>query len=31
MLEESLDYIPRGGTGVGVRLLIDFLQHWKKP
>jgi len=31
MLEESLDYIPRGGTGVGVRLLIDFLRHWKKP
>jgi leucyl aminopeptidase len=31
MLEEPLDYIPRGGTGVGVRLLIEFLQHWKKP
>ncbi len=31
MLEDSLDYIPRGGTGVGVRLLIDFLQHWEKP
>ena len=31
ILEESLDYIPRGGSGVGVRLFTDFLQHWKKP
>jgi leucyl aminopeptidase len=30
ILEESLDYIPRGGSGVGVRLLVDFLRHWKK-
>ena len=30
MLEEPSEYIPKGGTGVGVRLLIDFLSHWKK-
>ncbi|MCZ6776524.1 MAG: leucyl aminopeptidase [Ignavibacteria bacterium] len=30
ILDESLDYIPKGGSGVGVRLLIDFLKHWKK-
>ena len=29
-LEEPLEYIPRGGSGVGVRLLVDFLQHWRK-
>jgi len=28
IMEESLDYIPRGGSGVGVRLLVDFLRHW---
>lgn len=28
IMEESLDYIPRGGSGVGVRLLVDFLQRW---
>jgi leucyl aminopeptidase len=27
IIEESTDYIPRGGSGVGVRLLIDFLRH----
>lgn len=26
--EEASDYIPKGGSGVGVRLLIDFLRHW---
>jgi leucyl aminopeptidase len=31
ILEEDSDYIPRGGSGVGVRLLVDFLRHWKKP
>ena len=31
ILEEPLDYVPKGGSGVGVRLLIDFLRHWKKP
>ncbi len=30
MLEENLDYIPRGGSGVGVRLLVEFLRNWKK-
>ncbi len=28
IIEEASDYIPKGGSGVGVRLLIDFLQHW---
>jgi leucyl aminopeptidase len=28
--EESLEYIPKGASGVGVRLLIDFLENWKK-
>jgi leucyl aminopeptidase len=28
MMEEPTAYIPRGGSGVGVRLLIDFLEHW---
>jgi leucyl aminopeptidase len=27
IIEEASDYIPRGGSGVGVRLLIDFLSH----
>jgi leucyl aminopeptidase len=31
MMEEAQEYIPKGGTGVGVRLLIDFLRHWKRP
>jgi len=30
ILEEDLPYTPRGGSGVGVRLLIEFLKHWKK-
>ncbi len=29
ILEESLDYIPKGGSGVGVRLLSEFLKQWK--
>jgi leucyl aminopeptidase len=31
MLEEATDYAPRGGSGFGVRLLVDFLTTWKKP
>lgn len=33
MQEEAHEYIPKGGTGVGVRLLMDFLRHWhsQKP
>ncbi len=31
IMEEAQEYIPKGGSGVGVRLLIDFLRHWKKP
>ncbi len=27
-LEEGLPYAPKGGSGVGVRLLIDLLRHW---
>ncbi len=29
IMEEEREYIPKGGSGVGVRLLIDFLRHWK--
>ncbi len=29
ILEEDLDYAPRGGSGVGVRLLTEFLKNWK--
>lgn len=29
ILSEALDYTPRGASGVGVRLLVDFLSHWK--
>ncbi|HXG38723.1 MAG TPA: leucyl aminopeptidase [Bacteroidota bacterium] len=29
MLEESGDYTPKGGSGVGVRLLTEFLKNWK--
>jgi leucyl aminopeptidase len=29
ILEENLDYAPRGGSGVGVRLLTEFLKNWK--
>ncbi len=28
ILEESLPYAPRGGSGVGVRLLVQFLKNW---
>ncbi len=28
IIEEPMDYIPKGGSGVGVRLLIDFLSRW---
>ena len=27
--EANQDYIPRGGSGAGVRLLIEFLRNWK--
>ena len=30
ILEEDLPYTPKGGSGVGVRLLIEFLRQWKK-
>jgi len=29
IMEEATEYIPKGGSGVGVRLLLDFLRHWK--
>ena len=29
ILEENLDYTPKGGSGVGVRLLTEFLRQWK--
>ena len=29
MLEEDGDYTQRGGSGVGVRLLTEFLRRWK--
>ncbi|HTK81626.1 MAG TPA: leucyl aminopeptidase [Bacteroidota bacterium] len=29
ILEESLPYAHKGGSGVGVRLLIEFLKNWK--
>lgn len=28
MLEEATEYTPKGGSGVGVRLLVDVLRHW---
>ncbi len=28
ILEENQDYIPRGGSGAGVRLLVEFLRKW---
>lgn len=28
---EGNDYIPKDGTGYGVRLLIDLLENWKPP
>ena len=30
MLEEPGEYSQRGGSGVGVRLLVDFLRHYKQ-
>ncbi len=27
--EKELPYIPKGATGIGVRLLVDFLRNWK--
>jgi leucyl aminopeptidase len=30
IMEEPLEYIPKGASGVGVRLLTDFLKHWEK-
>ena len=30
MMEEASDYTAKGGSGVGVRLLIDLLRHWKQ-
>lgn len=30
ILAEPSDYIPKGGSGVGVRLLVDFLRHFKR-
>ena len=29
ILEENQDYTPRGGSGAGVRLLVEFLKNWK--
>jgi leucyl aminopeptidase len=26
--EEATEYVPKGGSGVGVRLLVDLLRHW---
>lgn len=31
IMEEASEYIPKGGSGVGVRLLTDFLRNWKRP
>ena len=27
--EKDLPYIPKGATGIGVRLLLNFLRNWK--
>jgi len=29
ILEENLEYTPKGGSGIGVRLLTEFLRNWK--
>jgi len=29
ILEENLPYAPKGASGVGVRLLVEFLKHWQ--
>lgn len=31
LTKKSSSYIPAGGTGYGVRLLVQFLSHWKQP
>jgi leucyl aminopeptidase len=28
IMEDSTEYIPKGGSGVGVRLLVDMVRHW---
>lgn len=28
IIENETDYIPKGGSGFGVRLLVDFLNNW---
>ncbi|MCA9873931.1 MAG: hypothetical protein KC441_09755, partial [Anaerolineales bacterium] len=28
LTERERGYVPGGGTGFGVRLLVDFLQNW---
>jgi leucyl aminopeptidase len=30
ILEEAQEYTPKGGSGIGVRLLLEFLRSWKK-
>jgi leucyl aminopeptidase len=30
IMEESSEYLPKGGSGIGVRLLVDFLLHWNR-
>jgi len=30
IMEEAFEYIPKGASGVGVRLMVDFLTHWKR-
>jgi leucyl aminopeptidase len=30
ILEEDFPYAPKGGSGFGIRLLIEFLDHWPK-
>jgi leucyl aminopeptidase len=30
ILEEAQEYAPKGGSGVGVRLLVEYLRNWKK-
>jgi leucyl aminopeptidase len=30
ILEEDFPYAPKGGSGFGIRLLIEFLKHWPK-
>ena len=29
ILESALPYAPKGGSGVGVRLLVRLLENWK--